>query len=133
MAAWEVELWMADPTLSFTGVAIGHNVASTLFGGTMPLVATYLYYRSNDMLEDNPDALFPRLIPGLYISLLGCISLYCISYVVRHPHDVRTGDTKMREQAIHQENQKFKKAKKAKKRRREIEEQLGPGGAAGKF
>jgi MHS family proline/betaine transporter-like MFS transporter len=132
MAAWEVELWMADPTLSFTGVAIGHNLASTLFGGTMPLMATFLYYRSNDMVADDPDALFPRLIPGLYISILGCISLYCISFVVRHPHDVRTGDTKMRK-AVQQENQKFKKAKKAKKRRREIEEQLGPGGAAGTF
>lgn len=40
MAAFEVELWMADPTLSFTGVAIGHNVAATCFGGTLPLVAT---------------------------------------------------------------------------------------------
>lgn len=132
MAAWEVELWMADPTLSFTGVAIGHNVASTLFGGTMPLVATYLYYRSSEWAEERPDALWPRLVPGLYISCLGCISLYCISYIVRHPHDVRTGDTKLRE-AVHQENQKWRKAKKAKKRRRDIEQQLGPGGAAGKF
>jgi len=46
MAPWEVELWMADPTLSFTGVAIGHIVASTLFGGTMPLIATFLNYPS---------------------------------------------------------------------------------------
>ena len=48
-AAWEVELWMADPTLSFTGVAIGHNIAATIFGGTMPLVATFLFYRANSL------------------------------------------------------------------------------------
>jgi len=130
MAAWEVELWMADPTLSFTGVAIGHNVASTVFGGTMPLVATYLYYRSNSFAEKFPNALFPRLIPGLYVSLLGCISLYCISYLVRHPHDVRTGDTKLRE-ALEKEKKLFKKAKKAKKRRKKLEEELGSGAADG--
>lgn len=127
MAAWEVELWMADPTLSFTGVAIGHNLASTIFGGTMPLVATFLFYRSN-AIAGNTDALYPRLIPGIYISVLACVSLYCISYVVRHPHDVRTGDTKLRE-ALARENKKFKKARKAKKRRQIIENQLGNGGA----
>jgi MHS family proline/betaine transporter-like MFS transporter len=114
MAAWEVELWMADPTLSFTGVAIGHNIAATVFGGTMPLVATFLFYRSDALAENSgDDSLYPRLIPGLYISLLGSISLYCISYVIRHPHDVRTGSHKLRE-AIRKENQKFKAAQKAK-------------------
>jgi Major Facilitator Superfamily len=130
-AAWEVELWMADPTLSFTGVAIGHNLSSTLFGGTMPLMATFLYYRANAWAGDDEEALLPRLVPGLYISFLGCISLYCVSFVVRHPHDVRTGDTKLRE-ALQKEDRKFKKAKKAKNRRRAIEEQLGKGAAAGK-
>jgi hypothetical protein len=103
MAAWEVELWMADPTLSFTGVAIGHNVASTVFGGTTPLIATYLYYASDRLAGGNADALLPRLIPGLYVSTLGCLSLYCVSYVIRHPHDVRTGDNKLRE-AVEREN-----------------------------
>lgn len=131
-AAWEVELWMADPTLSFTGVAIGHNLSSTLFGGTMPLVATFLYYRANTMIGDDEDALLPRLVPGLYISILGCISLYCVSFVVRHPHDVRTGDTKLRE-ALQREDRKFRKAKKAKDRRRAIEERLGRGAASGTF
>lgn len=130
-AAWEVELWMADPTLSFTGVAIGHNLSSTLFGGTMPLVATFLYYRANVWAGDDEEALLPRLVPGLYISLLGCISLYCVSFVVRHPHDVRTGDTKLRE-ALQREDRKFRKAKKAKNRKRAIELQLGKGAAAGK-
>jgi MFS family permease len=130
--AWEVELWMADPTLSFTGVAIGHNVASTIFGGTMPLVATFLYYRANAWAGDDEDVLWVRLIPGLYISCLGCLALYCLSYVTRHPHDVRTGDTKLRE-AVQREDRKFKmKAKKAKKRKRALEAQLGKGAAAGK-
>jgi len=124
MAAWEVELWMADPTLSFTGVAIGHNVASTLFGGTMPLVATFLFYRAKAAIGDNQDAFWLRLLPGLYISLLGCISMYCISHVIRHPHDVRTGDTKLRD-AIEIENKKFKQAKRAKKKKKQlIEAQL---------
>jgi MHS family proline/betaine transporter-like MFS transporter len=97
MAAWEVELWMSDPTLSFTGVAIGHNIAATLFGGTMPLVATFLYYVGEDVLDSSSDdVVWPRILPGLYISVLGCISFYCISYVVRHPHDLR-GDSKLQE------------------------------------
>jgi len=134
MAAWEVELWMADPTLSFTGVAIGHNLAATVFGGTMPLVATFLFYRSKRMIENSGDeeSLFPRLLPGLYISFLGCVSLYCISYVIRHPHDVRIGSSKLKE-AIRRENEKFKKAQKEKKRRHQMDEQLSADcGGAGK-
>lgn len=115
MAAWEVELWMSDPTLSFTGVAIGHNLASTIFGGTMPLVATYLFYRADETIDGDNDELWPRLLPGIYISFLGCLSLYCISYMVRHPHDIRTGNSKLRE-AVARENSKFKMAKKAKKK-----------------
>jgi len=125
-AAWEVELWMADPTLSFTGVAIGHNAAATLFGGTMPLVATFLFYRA-ESIDVGDDVLWPHLLPGLYISVLGCVSLYCISSVVRHPHDVRTGSSKLRE-AVVRENQKFKKAQKDKRRRRKmLERQLNSG------
>lgn len=126
MASWEVELWMADPTLSFTGVAIGHNIASTVFGGTMPLVATFLFYRANE-IDVGEDALWPHLLPGLYISLLSLMSLYCVSKVVRHPHDVRTGDSKLRE-AVIRENQKYKKSRKDKeKRRRMLEKQLNAG------
>jgi Major Facilitator Superfamily len=124
MAAWEVELWMADPSLSFTGVAIGHNVASTLFGGTMPLMATFLFYRAKSVIGNNADAFWPRLYPGFYISVLACISMYCISHVIRHPHDVRTGDTKLRD-AVENENKRFKQAKRAKKKKKQmIEEQL---------
>jgi Major Facilitator Superfamily len=123
MAAWEVELWMADPTLSFTGVAIGHNVAACLFGGTMPLVATFLFYRSNGIIEyyGDTEALGPRLLPGLYISFLGCISLYCISSVTRHPHDVRTGSPEFRETIRQQcENEKFKQSQKEMKPRKQL-------------
>lgn len=124
-AAWEVELWMADPTLSFTGVAIGHNIAATLFGGTMPLVATFLYYRSVDIINVDGDALWPRMIPGFYISVLGCVSLYCVSFVVRHPHDVRISGSKLKE-AVERENKKFKATirNKKKKLRQQLEKQL---------
>jgi MFS family permease len=128
MAAWEVELWMADPTLSFTGVAIGHNLASTLFGGTMPLAATFLYYKSLDWVGDEDDefmvSLLPRLLPGFYVSILGCLSFICISFVIKHPHDVRTGDPQLRA-AVQQETWKFKAALKAKqKKRNNLTEQL---------
>lgn len=127
MAAFEVELWMDDPTLSFTGVAIGHNLSSTLFGGTMPLAATFLYYLAEEFVqdEDKPfvDSLLPRLLPGFYISFLGIVSLICTCFI-RHPHDVRTGDPKLRA-AVEEENRKFKAFMKAKKKRRkQIEEQL---------
>jgi MFS family permease len=131
MGAWQVELWMADPTLSFTAVAIGHNVASTLFGGTMPLIATFLYYRSAQLAADNDAAtdaedvvhsLLPRLIPGFYISILGIISFYCVSSIVRHPHDIRIGEIKLRS-AVQEENRKYKEvqaANKAKKNQRTV-------------
>lgn len=45
-AAWEVELWKADPALSYTGVAIRtHNLATTVLDVTTPLVATFSYNR----------------------------------------------------------------------------------------
>ena len=130
-ASWEVELWMADPTLSFTGVAIGHNIASTVFGGTMPLVATFLFYHGQELIDEleGEDQFWPRLFPGLYLSLLGCISLYCVSYVVRHPHDVRTGDTKLRD-AVERENKRYKQVqKKKKKKKKQLQSRLESGDA----
>lgn len=96
IAAWEVELWMPDPSLSFTGVAVGHNVAATIFGGTMPLIATSLFYFSEEIYDDGENSL-NRMIPGLYVSILAMVSFYCISNVIRHPHDVRTGEKKIRD------------------------------------
>jgi hypothetical protein len=124
-AAWEVELWMADPTLSFTGVAIGHNIAATLFGGTLPLVATFLFYRAQKLQHD--DILWPSMLPGFYIAILGCIALYCISCVVRHPHDIRTGGAKLKE-AVERENRRDKELKQKKKKKQKqqmFEEHLG--------
>eukprot|EP00980_Cylindrotheca_fusiformis_P013475 scaffold3437_cov113-Cylindrotheca_fusiformis.AAC.42 len=130
MAAFEVELWMNDPTLSFTGVAIGHNLASSLFGGTMPLVATGLFYLSDDYLQEIDvndvfyKSLFPRMLPGFYISFLGIVSLICITYVVKHPHDVRIGSPQLK-QAVEKENRRNLVAK--KKRRKEFERKLKNG------
>ena len=93
----------------------------------MPLVATFLFYRADEIESAEEDALWPRLLPGLYISFLGCISLYCISYVVRHPHDVRTGDKALRK-AVERENRKYKKASKVKKKKRKnLEKSLKSG------
>jgi hypothetical protein len=131
LAAFEVEMWMSDPTLSFTGVAVGHNLAATLFGGTMPLVATFLYYKSQELVdEDSEDdflhSMLPSMLPGFYISVLGLVSLICVSCVVKHPHDVRTGAPQLRA-AVEAENRKFKAALKEKKKlRKNLEEQLNP-------
>lgn len=140
-AAWEVELWMADPTLSFTGVAIGHNLSSCLFGGTVPLVATLLFHRANDIISNraeengldnaedyaveafNYNFLWPRLLPGFYISILGCLSLYCISFVVRHPHDVRIGSQQLK-QAVVEQDAKVKAKKSKKKQRKQLQKTL---------
>lgn len=131
MAAFEVELWMDDPTLSFTGVAIGHNIAATLFGGTMPLVATFLYYVAAEMVEDDEapfwDSLLPRLLPGFYISILGIVSFTCSLYI-KHPHDVRIAGPKLRA-AVEEDKKKFKAALKAKKKKRkDVEVQLNTAG-----
>ena len=130
IAAFEVELWMADPTLSFTGVAIGHNLSATLFGGTMPLVATALYYISDGIVIANEtngkdtfmSSLVPRMLPGLYISILGLVSLACVSWVVKHPHDLRVGSPQLKA-AVESENRKYQQSLKAKKNRRKLIEQ----------
>jgi MHS family shikimate/dehydroshikimate transporter-like MFS transporter len=133
MAAFEVELWMDDPTLSFTGVAIGHNLAATLFGGSMPLVATALFYLSAELVEEDNggtlwNSLVPRLIPGFYISILGVLSYVCTCYFIKHPHDVRIAGPKLRA-AVEEENKKSKAALKAKKKRRkDVAEQLNTTG-----
>jgi hypothetical protein len=128
-AAFEVEMWMADPTLSFTGVAVGHNLAATLFGGTMPLMATFLYYKASDLVDAETDdfihTLLPRMLPGFYISILGLLSLISVSCIVKHPHDVRTGGPKLRA-AVQEENRKSQLSVIAakKKKRKQLEDQL---------
>ena len=91
----------------------------------MPLVATFLFYRAQDMEATMNDALWPRLLPGLYLSVLGLISLFSLSYIVRHPHDVRTSGNKLKE-AVERENRRYKeiKQKKKKKRKQILEQKL---------
>lgn len=124
MAAFEVECWMADPTMSFTGVAVGHNMAATLFGGTLPLVATGLYYKSVELVNEDEmypnffNTLLPQMLPGFYVTILSMLALFCLSYVIKHPHDVRVGSKEL-QAAVQEENRKFKeKTLQAKKRRR---------------
>ena len=120
MAAFEVELWMADPTLSFTGVAVGHNIASTLFSGTMPLIATALFYKSDSIVKNEYD-LWPRLTPAFYLSFLGCISLYSISFIIRHPHDVRTGEKLIRNTIENERRKKDRKRRKRNEKKKKLE------------
>lgn len=96
--AYEVESWMADPALTFTGVAVSHNLSACIFGGSMPLIGTYLVYLADDQISehgmsshDSIGYYLWRMLPGFYISIFGFISLYCVSYVIRHPHDPHTG------------------------------------------
>ena len=49
------------------------------------------------------------MIPGFYISLLGFISLYCLSYIVRHPHDIRTGEKKIRDAYLEEHRRREEK------------------------
>jgi hypothetical protein len=140
LAAFEVEMWMADPTLSFTGVAVGHNLAATMFGGTMPLMATFLYYKSLELVNETDDGtedfvhtLLPRMLPGFYVSILGAVSFICVSFIVKHPHDVRTGSPQLRV-AVQEENRKFRAAMSAKKKkRRQFEEQLNSNSMDGNY
>ena len=131
MAAWKVELWMADPTLSYTGVAIGHNVAACLFGGTLPLMATCLFYRASTWVIDENElaSLWPRLVPGLYISVLASLSFYCITYVIRHPHDIRTGEKKLRDAYEREVRRKIRRQRKKAEQRKRQELELGTTGS----
>lgn len=127
MAAWKVELWMSDPTLSYTGVAVGHNVASCIFGGTLPLIATFLYYRSSNWVVDESElaSFWPRLVPGLYISVLASISLYSISFIIRHPHDVRTGEKKLRDAYEKEVRRKLRRQQKKDEKMMRLQEETG--------
>jgi hypothetical protein len=129
MAAWKVELWMSDPTLSYTGVAVGHNVASCIFGGTLPLVATFLYYRSSEWIPDESEdelaSFWPRLVPGLYISILASLSLYSISFIIRHPHDIRTGEKKLRDAYEREVRRKLRRQQKNDEKMRRLQEETG--------
>jgi hypothetical protein len=72
------------------------------------------------------NTLVPQMLPGLYISLLGVISLFCVSFVLKHPHDVRTG-SKQLQAAVQEENRKFKEKTlqaKKKKRKKQMEAEL---------
>jgi MHS family proline/betaine transporter-like MFS transporter len=63
MAATLVELF---PTRTrYTGVAIGYNLAQALLGGTAPMVATWLIYRTEDK---------DKLAPTYYLILCGVVT-----------------------------------------------------------
>jgi MHS family proline/betaine transporter-like MFS transporter len=54
----------------YTGLSISYNVASALFGGTAPLMATVIMERSGSVLA-----------PGWYVSLCAVLSLIALSTI----------------------------------------------------
>lgn len=38
VASWQVELWSSFPRVSYSGVAVCHNIAASAFGGTLPFL-----------------------------------------------------------------------------------------------
>lgn len=55
------------PQLRYSGTAIGYNLALALFGGTAPLVATWLIARTGNLAA-----------PAWYLTILSAISLLCV-------------------------------------------------------
>ena len=108
-------------------MAVGHNVASCIFGGTLPLIATFLYYRSSAWVVDESElaSFWPRLVPGLYISVLASISLYSISFIIRHPHDVRTGEKKLRDAYEKEVRRKLRRQQKKDEKMKRLQEETG--------
>jgi MHS family proline/betaine transporter-like MFS transporter len=54
----------------YTGLSMSYNIASALFGGTAPLIATVLMERSGSVLA-----------PGWYVSLCAALSLVALSTI----------------------------------------------------
>jgi MHS family proline/betaine transporter-like MFS transporter len=54
----------------YTGLSISYNIASALFGGTAPLMATVIMERSGSVLA-----------PGWYVSLCAVLSLIALSTI----------------------------------------------------
>ena len=98
--SWQVEIWSYFPKVEYSGLAIGHNVANAVFGGTFPVIAMYMakwkithyceiwnvsYLECNEIMSSS--RIFPLKSAGLYIFVLGLCSLYALLFVCRHPHE----------------------------------------------
>ncbi len=62
------------PRLRYSGTAIGYNLALALFGGTAPLVATWLIARTGNLAA-----------PAWYLTILSAMSLLCVLAIRPHP------------------------------------------------
>ena len=58
----------------YSGTAIGYNLALALFGGTAPLVATWLIARTGNLAA-----------PAWYLTILSAMSLLCVLAIRPHP------------------------------------------------
>jgi MHS family proline/betaine transporter-like MFS transporter len=62
------------PRLRYSGTAIGYNLALALFGGTAPLVATWLIAKTGDLAA-----------PAWYLTVLAIVSLLFVLTIRPHP------------------------------------------------
>ncbi len=62
------------PRLRYSGTAIGYNLALALFGGTAPLVATWLIARTGNLAA-----------PAWYLTIIAIASLLCVLTIKPHP------------------------------------------------
>jgi len=101
-ASWQVELWRKHPKVTYTGVALGHNLSGCIFGGTLPVLGLYFANRRIDRycekwnvsLMECYEAMslnhyFPLYSLGTYIVTLGAASLVAILFIAHHPKTAR--------------------------------------------
>lgn len=60
------------PSVRYSGMSFAHNLSMTLFGGTAPIVATYLIKNTGNLA-----------IPGIYLSATALVSLIGILATIR--------------------------------------------------
>jgi MHS family proline/betaine transporter-like MFS transporter len=63
---------MFPPKYRYSGIALGYNLALALFGGTAPLISTWLIMKTNNLMA-----------PSIYLIFLAIITFYAI--LIRNP------------------------------------------------
>jgi MHS family proline/betaine transporter-like MFS transporter len=61
-----------------SGLSVGYNLALSIFGGTVPMVAVALIATTGD-----------RLAPAFYLALAGVVSFIMTSLIHAHPDEAR--------------------------------------------
>ncbi|GMI04914.1 hypothetical protein TrVE_jg12135 [Triparma verrucosa] len=101
-ASWQVEIWRKHPRVTYTGVALGHNISGCFFGGTLPVLGLFFANkRINNYCEKwnvslmecyeamSENHFFPLYSLGFYVMALGVASLTAILFIAHHPKTAR--------------------------------------------